>query len=92
MTLKKFAVTFALGSAVLLSAGATRSTAQSHVNSPDPLLGTPSVATETSNINGITGHAEEGKHLYRRFCIGCHGPDGNGQGMNAQWIDPQPRD
>jgi cytochrome c oxidase cbb3-type subunit 2 len=92
MTLKKFAVTFALGSVVLLTAGATASTAQSHVNSPDPLLGAPSVATETSNINGITGHAEEGKHLYRRFCIGCHGPDGNGQGMNAQWIDPQPRD
>jgi mono/diheme cytochrome c family protein len=92
MTLKKFAVTFALGSAVLLTAGATRSTAQSHVNSPDPLLGTPSVATETSNVNGMTGNAEGGKMLYRRFCIGCHGPDGNGQGMNAQWIDPKPRD
>jgi mono/diheme cytochrome c family protein len=92
MTLKKFAVTFALGSMALLTAGATVSTAQSHVNSPDPLLGTPSVATETSNIDGITGHAESGKHLYRRFCIGCHGPDGNGQGMNAQWIDPKPRD
>jgi len=92
MTRKKFAVTFALGSVALLTAGATLSTAQSHVNSPDPLLGAPSVATETSNINGITGNAEPGKHLYRRFCIGCHGPDGNGQGMNAQWIDPQPRD
>ncbi len=92
MTLKKIAVTFALGSAVLLTAGATRSTAQSHVNSPDPLLGTPSVATETSNVNGVTGHADGGKMLYRRFCIGCHGPDGNGQGMNAQWIDPKPRD
>jgi mono/diheme cytochrome c family protein len=92
MTLKKIAVTFALGSVVLLMAGATVSRAQSHVNSPDPLLGTPSVATETSNVNGITGHAEGGKMLYRRFCIGCHGPDGNGQGMNAQWIDPKPRD
>jgi mono/diheme cytochrome c family protein len=92
MTLKKFAVTFALGSIALLTAGARVGTAQSHVNSPDPLLGTPSVATGTSNINGVTGHAESGKHLYRRFCIGCHGPDGNGQGMNAQWIDPKPRD
>jgi mono/diheme cytochrome c family protein len=92
MTLKNFAVTFALGSVALLTAGATISTAQSHVNSPDPLLGTPSVATETSNVAGMTGHAESGKHLYRRFCIGCHGPDGNGQGMNAQWIDPKPRD
>ena len=92
MTLKKYAVTFALGSMALLTAGATVSTAQSHVNSPDPLLGAPSVASETSHIGNLTGNAESGKHLYRRFCIGCHGPDGNGQGMNAQWIDPQPRD
>jgi mono/diheme cytochrome c family protein len=91
MTLKKFALTFALGSLAMLGVGATTMMAQSHVNSPDPSLGAPSVATETSNIGGITGHAEEGKHEYRRFCIGCHGPDGNGQGMNAQWIDPQPR-
>jgi mono/diheme cytochrome c family protein len=91
MTLKKFAVTFALGSLAMLGVGATTMMGQSHVNSPDPSLGAPSVATETSNIGGITGHAEEGKHEYRRFCIGCHGPDGNGQGMNAQWIDPQPR-
>lgn len=92
MTLKKFAVTFALGSLVLLGVGATTMMAQSHVNSPDPLLGTPSVASETSQIGGVTGHAEAGKMLYRRFCIGCHGPDGNGEGMNAQWIDPKPRD
>jgi mono/diheme cytochrome c family protein len=92
MTLKKFAVTFALGSMALLTAGATISTAQSHVNSPDPSLGTPSVASETSQIGGVTGNAAGGKMLYRRFCIGCHGPDGNGQGMNAQWIDPKPRD
>jgi mono/diheme cytochrome c family protein len=92
MTLKKIAVTFALGSLALLTAGATVSTAQSHVNSPDPLLGTPSVASETSQIGGVTGNAAGGKMLYRRFCIGCHGPDGNGEGMNAQWIDPKPRD
>ncbi len=67
MTLKKFAVTFALGSMALLTAGATASTAQSHVNSPDPLLGTPSVATETSHIDGITGHAEDGKHAVPAF-------------------------
>ena len=66
--------------------------AQSHVNSPDPALGTPSVATEQSHIGNLTGNAERGKKLYRRSCIGCHGPDGNGLGMNAAWIDPKPRD
>lgn len=92
MTLKKFAVTFALGSVALLTAGATSMTAQSHINPPDPLLGTPSVASETSHVDGVTGNAEGGRMLYVRFCIGCHGPDGNGEGMNAQWIDPKPRD
>jgi cytochrome c oxidase cbb3-type subunit 2 len=88
----KFAVTFALGSMALLTLGAVTAKAQSHVNSPAPWLGTPSVATEQSHIGSITGNAEDGKKLYRRFCIGCHGPDGDGEGMNAQWIDPKPRD
>ena len=29
--------------------------------------------------------------IYKRFCIGCHGDLGDGQGENAQWIDPKPR-
>ena len=92
MTLKNFAVTFVLGSMVLVTVGATSMRAQSHVNSPDPALGAPSVETTESHPDGLTGHAADGKKLYRRFCIGCHGPDGNGEGMNAQWIDPKPRD
>src|ERR1700728_4930816 len=92
MTLKNFAVTFFLGSMALVTVGATSMRAQSHVNSPDPALGAPSVDTEESHIGNLTGHAAAGKILYRRFCIGCHGPDGNGEGMHAQGIDPKPRD
>jgi cytochrome c oxidase cbb3-type subunit 2 len=33
-----------------------------------------------------------GKNQYRRYCVGCHGGAGDGQGENAQWIDPKPRD
>jgi mono/diheme cytochrome c family protein len=89
MTLKKFAVTFALGSLALLAAGAAKGQ-DVHIK-PAP-LGSPSIASEQSNINGITGNAEDGAKLYRRFCIGCHGAWGNGEGENAQWIDPKPRD
>ena len=61
MTLKNIAVTFVLGSMALVTVGATSMRAQSHVNSVDPSLGAPSVATEESHIGGMTGHAEEGK-------------------------------
>jgi mono/diheme cytochrome c family protein len=92
MISSKFAATIALGSIALLTLCAGPLRAQSHVNTPDPSLDTPSVATEESHIGDLTGHAAAGKVLYRRYCIGCHGPDGDGEGMNAQWIDPKPRD
>lgn len=40
----------------------------------------------------VVGHANRGKEDYRRWCIGCHGPFGDGNGENAPWIDPKPRD
>lgn len=51
----------------------------------------PSLAQE-AKVGNLTGHAASGKKLYRRFCVGCHGPLGDGNGENAQWIDPKPRD
>src|SRR5437879_2583867 len=50
-----------------------------------------------SHIGNLTGHSSAGKPLYRRFCIGCHGPSGDGTGENAMWFDPtmgfeKPRD
>lgn len=44
-----------------------------------------------SHIGNLTGHADKGAILYKRFCIGCHGVIGDGEGENAQWIDPKPR-
>jgi mono/diheme cytochrome c family protein len=44
-----------------------------------------------SHIGNLTGHASKGAVLYKRFCIGCHGVIGDGEGENAQWIDPKPR-
>jgi cytochrome c oxidase cbb3-type subunit 2 len=29
---------------------------------------------------------------YRRYCAGCHGDLGDGNGENAPWLDPKPRD
>ena len=58
-------------------------------------LATPGVALAQdtgASVNGLTGNAEAGKQDYRRWCVGCHGKEGNGEGENAQWIDPKPRD
>jgi mono/diheme cytochrome c family protein len=45
-----------------------------------------------SHIGNMTGHAAGAKGDYRRYCIGCHGEAGDGNGENAQWVDPKPRD
>jgi mono/diheme cytochrome c family protein len=41
---------------------------------------------------GLTGNVEAGKQDYRRWCVGCHGKEGNGEGENAPYLDPKPRD
>ena len=38
------------------------------------------------------GNARAGEAAYKRYCVGCHGPQGDGRGENAQWIEPKPRD
>jgi mono/diheme cytochrome c family protein len=54
--------------------------------------GARSGVTQESHISGVTGHAPAGQKVYRRYCVGCHGADGDGNGENALWIDPKPRD
>jgi mono/diheme cytochrome c family protein len=45
-----------------------------------------------SHIGNITGHAKDAKGDYRRYCVGCHGELGDGNGENFPWVDPKPRD
>lgn len=45
-----------------------------------------------SHIGNVTGHAQDAKSNFRRYCAGCHGDLGDGNGENAQWIEPKPRD
>jgi len=47
---------------------------------------------QESHIGNMQGSASSGKALYRRYCVGCHGPQGDGAGENAAWVDPKPRD
>ncbi|MFZ0735297.1 MAG: c-type cytochrome [Candidatus Sulfotelmatobacter sp.] len=56
-------------------------------------LNTPAV---TSHIGNITGNARAAAVPYRRYCVGCHGDLGDGNGENAAWFQPpefpKPRD
>jgi mono/diheme cytochrome c family protein len=49
-----------------------------------------------THVGNLTGRADVGKQLYRRYCIGCHSPNGDGKGENAPYVtgwlgDPLPR-
>lgn len=35
---------------------------------------------------------EAGKRLYQQRCLGCHGPEGKGDGAAASFVVPRPRD
>jgi cytochrome c oxidase cbb3-type subunit 2 len=46
----------------------------------------------TSHVDNHTGNAKAAAPDYRRYCVGCHGELGDGNGENAQWLTPKPRD
>ncbi|MHC4063625.1 MAG: c-type cytochrome [Planctomycetota bacterium] len=35
---------------------------------------------------------DEGKVAYRKYCVGCHGQQGDGNGKAAKFLHPKPRD
>lgn len=55
------------------------------------LWGSASSAQE-SHVGKLVGNAKRGKALYERYCISCHGPNGDGRGESAPYLDPKPRD
>src|SRR5258707_7628109 len=42
--------------------------------------------------DGFNQSQQRGHGLYLRYCVGCHGTYGDGNGENAPYIDPKPRD
>jgi mono/diheme cytochrome c family protein len=41
--------------------------------------------------NSFSAAEQRGHGLYLRYCVGCHGELGDGEGENAPYIDPKPR-
>ena len=55
------------------------------------LAGANPAAAQESHIGHWTGHADAGKSLYYRYCWGCHGFHGDGNGENAPYLNILPR-
>lgn len=47
---------------------------------------------QQSHVGKLVGNAKSGKALYIRYCVFCHGPNGDGRGESAPYLDPKPRD
>jgi cytochrome c oxidase cbb3-type subunit 2 len=49
----------------------------------------------TASIAGATppepAAAARGAKAYSKYCISCHGTQGDGRGPSAEWLDPRPR-
>jgi len=43
---------------------------------------------QTSHIGNLSGRSRVGKEIFERYCFGCHGPRGDGNGIEAIWIQP----
>jgi mono/diheme cytochrome c family protein len=56
------------------------------------LLAIPILAfAQESHIGKLSGHPGAGRELYFRYCWGCHGFRGDGNGENAPYLNPTPR-
>ena len=84
--LLKWSLLLSVVVALCLSAA---SYAQLTTNQQQEWLTSPAAS---SHVGNITGAAKAAALPYRRYCVGCHGPLGDGNGENAQWINPKPRD
>ena len=61
--------------------GSAENAQQADMSQLVPLLGGESLTTAVSN----------GSNIYQNYCIGCHGPNQDGNGVNASSLNPKPR-
>ena len=56
------------------------------------LLWSVTGSAQESHVGKLSGSVKRGKALYQRYCIFCHGSEGDGRGESASFLDPKPRD
>ncbi|MBT3352637.1 MAG: cytochrome c [Nitrospinaceae bacterium] len=50
------------------------------------------IVLAASRMDASGANADAGKANYQRFCAGCHGINGKGDGPSSQMLNPKPRD
>ncbi len=45
----------------------------------------------SEELSQLTALEREGKRVYEKYCIGCHGVNGDGNGVSAKWLQIKPR-
>ncbi len=61
--------------------GSAEGAQQADMSQLVPFVGGESLTTAVSN----------GSNIYQTYCIGCHGPNQDGNGVNASSLNPKPR-
>lgn len=51
-----------------------------------------SLQSATSPVDSLTYEQRQGRIVYQKYCVICHGNEGRGDGFNAFNLDPKPRD
>ncbi len=58
-----------------------------------PALDIPTTEAPTAAPQSLDAErVKRGNAVYDRYCISCHGVEGDGRGYSAPWLDPAPRD
>ena len=65
--------------------------AQQATAAPAPAAAVHASSRQEAHIGKLTGHSETGRQLYYRFCWGCHGFRGDGNGENGPYLNILPR-
>ncbi len=80
-------------SVCFLLAGCSRENSGSRSNTADTSsTKSDSLVSAATSVPTLTYEQRQGKYLYTKYCMICHGDDGKGDGFNAFNLDPKPRD
>jgi mono/diheme cytochrome c family protein len=64
-----------------------------HVPADDALWSAPAAAAQRHNpIPSNAASIEQGRGLFKQYCVSCHGPAGRGDGPAAASLKPRPAD